>query len=335
MSVKNLMLQPLPATARQIKAALSTRLWTKPGYRIHNVRPTSPDILDLMKTQFYAGATPVTICDHPGVEMYFFSDDSVARVYFYCGQDSYSATSTYLWGQLAKMAAGVVDIGAYTGLYSLLAARVAPRAQVMAFEPLPHIGERLLDNASLNSLTNITLHALAVRNFNGSIELPLGVPVVQTQLADLGIPDEPPAPPDQIVAPMRSLDALDRDGKLPRKINLISIDTGGEEYSVLDGGRERIARDRPVIFCDLTGDDAVIRIAAFAANLRYKMHYIHEEARGLSALLSADGLDLPPDLAQGRGAGKVVLSPDPHIAQQLVSMAERFAQKPRILRPAH
>ena len=44
MSVKNLMLQPLPATARQIKAALSTRLWIKPGYRIHNVRPNAPEI---------------------------------------------------------------------------------------------------------------------------------------------------------------------------------------------------------------------------------------------------------------------------------------------------
>lgn len=332
MTDKSLKQQPLPATARQIKAALSARPWTKPGYRTHHVRPRATELETVNRANYFAGATQVSVSEHPGVEMLFFSDDAVAQVFFYFGIDSFESTSVYLWAQLAKQSRGVLDIGSYTGLYSLLAARVAPRAKIVAFEAVAHIADRLGQNADLNALSQIEVRCEAVSDFNSTAELKIYG--TDANSGDSSLQDKPKPAHEKIDVPVRSIDSLDQDGVLPTRIDLIKIDTEGDEYQALDGARIRIGKDRPIIFAEVLNDDAVAKIAAFAGSLSYSLYFVNEEARSLTELMPDGNLCLPDELTRSRGFGNVLLCPDAKSQKTVVDLAQRFAQKPRILRQA-
>jgi FkbM family methyltransferase len=65
-----------------------------------------------------------------------------------------------------------VDVGANVGLYSLfVAARGAPRAQVIAIEPQPVVVDRLRFNAAANPDFDITVVQLAVTDRDGEMSL--------------------------------------------------------------------------------------------------------------------------------------------------------------------
>lgn len=330
MTDQSLKQHPLPATARQIKAALAARYWIKSGYRIHHVRPQSNELNVVSGTNYFAGAVPVQVSDHPGVEMLFFSDDNIARVYFYFGRDSFESTSVYLWAQLATQARGVLDVGAYTGLYALLAARVAPRSSVVAFEPSGHIADRLKENAALNALPRIVVRNEAISDFDAISTPSAADRTPQAAGPDLWYAARPCK--NATDGTVRSIDGLDQDGKLPAKINLIRIGTNCDAYAALDGARLRIAADRPMILADVHDDDDVPRIAAFAHGLSYGLYFVNEEARSLTDLMSGGDLTLPKDLEGRHGFGNVLLCPDTPARDLVESLVRRFAQKPRILR---
>jgi FkbM family methyltransferase len=65
-----------------------------------------------------------------------------------------------------------IDIGAYVGYYTLLAARrVGPTGRVIAFEPAPGNFDTLRRNARLNRLGNVTLEQKALSDKPGTLRL--------------------------------------------------------------------------------------------------------------------------------------------------------------------
>ena len=58
--------------------------------------------------------------------------------------------SIQLWEKLAQSSDFIIDIGANTGIYSLLAQATNPRAKVLAFEPIKRVRKKLKANILLN-----------------------------------------------------------------------------------------------------------------------------------------------------------------------------------------
>jgi FkbM family methyltransferase len=76
--------------------------------------------------------------------------DKVGRHLFWRGLDGYEPESTSIFVTLARSARGIVDAGAHTGLYTLLACAVNSEARVFAFEPVPSITRLLRRNVERN-----------------------------------------------------------------------------------------------------------------------------------------------------------------------------------------
>lgn len=72
----------------------------------------------------------------------------------------------WIWKQLCKCSDVVFDIGANTGIYSLVARSINPSAIIYAFEPSLHTIEKLRQNNSINRF-DIICEQLAVSNENG------------------------------------------------------------------------------------------------------------------------------------------------------------------------
>ena len=63
----------------------------------------------------------------------------------------------------------IVDVGANIGLFTLYAARQAPRAQIISIEPFPETGQRLRQNVQTNRLTDrVTILNCAISGTSGT-----------------------------------------------------------------------------------------------------------------------------------------------------------------------
>lgn len=62
--------------------------------------------------------------------------DLIANKLYYCGLKGYEYETIKIWIELVKKSEVIFDIGAYTGLYSLIAALINNKARVFAFEPI-------------------------------------------------------------------------------------------------------------------------------------------------------------------------------------------------------
>lgn len=84
---------------------------------------------------------------------YYFldlGDDVVARYLFWFGAFGYERSSAALFTSLAKKASWVIDLGAYSGYYSILAACLAGNTNVIAIEANPYSYHRLSENLAIN-----------------------------------------------------------------------------------------------------------------------------------------------------------------------------------------
>ena len=84
--------------------------------------------------------------------MFSADDDVVAWHYFWAGPDAYEPAIVSQWLRWARAAETILDIGAYTGLMSIIAALANPACRVHAMEPLERTVERLSINLKANGI---------------------------------------------------------------------------------------------------------------------------------------------------------------------------------------
>jgi FkbM family methyltransferase len=135
----------------------------------------------------------------------------------------------------------VADVGANTGLYAYAFGRFSA---VEAFEPLPEPARML--QALATTLPRLRVHqvALSSRAGTGTLYVPRGHDGHPLDEFARLTPVE--GAHDTAVVPIRTLDEY-----ALQNLGLIKIDVEGHELSVLDGARETIARERPVLLVEI------------------------------------------------------------------------------------
>lgn len=162
---------------------------------------------------------------------------------------SYEGETTRIFLELAAKARTIMDVGANTGLFALLAAKVNPAAQVWAFEPVPFIFDMLQANVRLNELANVEAVPAALADFVGEstfyvTHTSTGIPTDTSACA--GFRSEV----DAVRLPTLTLDEYAQREKIGR-LELLKIDAEATEDKVLRGGLKTIERDRPFIICEV------------------------------------------------------------------------------------
>ncbi|WP_298956948.1 FkbM family methyltransferase [uncultured Methylobacterium sp.] len=175
---------------------------------------------------------------------YMFSnnDDLVAAHYFWYGKNGYEVASVREWVMRAKKAKVVFDVGAHTGLFSLLASRSNPGlSKVVAFEPTARASSRILENLIVNALVgHVAVETKAISNSEGEVEFMIYVDDYQigtgSSFVGTGKAYEVRR---RERATTTTLDAyIKATGLVP---DLLKIDVEGAEELALEGARELLA----------------------------------------------------------------------------------------------
>jgi FkbM family methyltransferase len=160
------------------------------------------------------------------------------------GWESYSIR---MWAALARCHDVIFDIGANTGVYSLLAFAVNPRAQVFAFEPVPRIFERLRRNVELNRF-NIALEPVAASNYDGGAAMwePVGCDVSYCGTVNSNL-YQPEVPAEKLSIRAVRLSSFARSHALSH-LGLVKIDVESHEPEVIEGMGEFLEQRPTLLF---------------------------------------------------------------------------------------
>lgn len=157
------------------------------------------------------------------------------------------------WVDLCRTGGPVVDVGAYTGVYSIAARMVGARC--IAFEPMPANRERFIENCRLNHVDEkVNSEAIgdecgpAVLHYN-PIPFTSGASLVRRSGEELHVP-------------MITIDSLEL-----KKVTAMKIDVERADAKVLAGARETLARCRPVLLVEALDDELEARVLAAAGDL--------------------------------------------------------------------
>ncbi len=206
-------------------------------------------------------------------------DDWVSNQIFWRGWDGYEPETVQLFFRLAQRARITLDVGAYVGYYTLLAAHANPAAQVFAFEPLPTVFKRLQQNIQLNQLTNVTCINSAVSDIDGTAEFfhaPNELPTSSSLSFEFMRATNDLM---RTKVPVIALDKFVREQKIAR-VDLVKIDTESTEPDVLSGMRETLQKDHPFIVCEvLKGRGSEKALSEILQPLNYRYYLLTPDGR--------------------------------------------------------
>jgi FkbM family methyltransferase len=256
--------------------------------RTHFTRPVICDMarllcrIRLIPVEFLIGA-PVNTTFRVAVEGLEFryrldSDDIFGSRLFWSGASNFEPDTVPLFVKYARTAPRIVDVGAHTGFYTLLAAAANPACEIISFEPFAATFRRLTKNIEVNNLsTRCSALETAASDKSGT--------------ASLRIPDDKsmvaidPATGTSPIATTPVDAVIPRDGRT----RLVKIDVEGHELAVLQGMTEILIDSHPVIFFECNPGGQASLIDQFLRGKGYRIFSIvHGDIRELQHLIPED-----------------------------------------------
>lgn len=192
--------------------------------------------------------------------------DQLARGLCWRGLDSVEPETTRVFYRLARKAKLVLDLGAYTGVYTLLACAANRVSTVIAFEPVPRIFERLVNHIRLNKLQGrCQLHNKAVSNIEGRLELhvpPSELPTSSSLTADgfRGVSGS------LIDVEVTTIDTVIPEGA---RVDLMKLDVEWAEDKALEGASRVLSESRPTLIVECLPDGPYKAVEAITRELGY------------------------------------------------------------------
>jgi FkbM family methyltransferase len=164
----------------------------------------------------------------------------------------------------------VYDVGANSGIYTLLAARCVGRnGRVHAFEPLPENLTFLHRHVEMNRLRQVMIHPNAVSGKTGTTRFARGANHFVGHLDNIG----------DLEVKAICLDEFAAGGEA-NEPDVMKIDVEGAELQVLQGSRDLLARKRPVIFLATHGKSIHQQCCEMLMSLGYHLEGLFGESAG-------------------------------------------------------
>ncbi len=161
--------------------------------------------------------------------------------------------SVSLWTRLCRESNVILDIGANTGIYSLIAKTVNPHAQVFAFEPIHRVYEKLVANVAMNDF-DIKCFEVGVSNKDGTAmihDLPSEHVYSVTIGGSIHGPEVETFPTS---IKTTRLDTMIEREKL-KQLDLVKIDVETHEPEVMEGFGKYLEMFRPTILIEILNDE--------------------------------------------------------------------------------
>jgi FkbM family methyltransferase len=204
----------------------------------------------------------------------------IEKEIFWTGIESeFEPFTLKMWMQLSEKAKLILDIGANTGVFSLLAAKCSKEGRVIAFEPVQYNYSVLLKNISINPDVDVTLEKAAVSNREGFTKMHVQSDTVN-YINSLEYNRFSASQSNEIEVALIQIDSYIKEHSI-QTVDLIKIDVEGHEESVLQGALQTINKHSPDIILEILNDEMGEKIEGFFAALDGYQYYYLDDEKGI------------------------------------------------------
>lgn len=226
------------------------------------------------------GGAGFCYCPSPG--------DGIGRALYWRGIHEWEAASIRPFLALARAAGHFLDIGANTGVYTLMATAVNPRLTAVAYEPVPRIHARLQKNVEINGLGDrCTVRGVAVAN--GARRARLHVPGVPLPSSSSLLEQGYHGKAGELVEV--DVVTVDAEQEERPRVDLVKIDVEGFEDQVIEGMAKTLAADRPVVLCECNPDGPYQAVERLMRSHGYRFVHLRDPAPVATAGIEPDGTE--------------------------------------------
>jgi FkbM family methyltransferase len=176
----------------------------------------------------------------------------------------WESSSREIFSELAKKSNFVLDIGSFTGIYTLIASKSNKNVHTISFEPNPLIFRALEKNLRLNRIKNAKLEKLALDNESGRDFLHLNHEVYMSAASII----ETNLNYEKYEVEKSTLDSyFEKNETLT--VDLMKIDVEGLETRILEGSRKVLSKFSPILLMEALTKEAKDSQLSFLKNLNY------------------------------------------------------------------
>mgnify|MGYP001258121299 CR=1 FL=1 len=187
---------------------------------------------------------------------------------FWKGIEGWEPVSTKIWMLLSRNSNVILDIGANTGVFALIASAVSPTATIVAVEPVERIYRKLKANVALNNNKIQTLLAL-VSDHTGKATL-YDQPHQEHVYSVSAEQDWNPKNSNLIPIELDSFTVADILKNIDRDhVDLLKIDVETHEPAVLRGFADLIRKDRPSMLIEILNEKVASEVSEIIKGLDY------------------------------------------------------------------
>ena len=234
--------------------------------------------------------------------------DQFAHQLYYNGWPDFEyPLPSLMTAALANDPSGVfVDIGANTGVYSLLAKALRPERSVHAFEPFPPIVSVLTGNIELNPFAaDIKVVRMAASDQAGIAQL--YIPTFEHGLIETSASLSSDFKPQHSqVVEVKTIRLDEYCSQWTERVGIMKVDVEGAEDRALKGAAEVLASHRPIVFCEILPSSGTWnRVLETLTGCDYAVAALREDAVDLSSIETQD-VDVHNYILYPRGSGDLV-----------------------------
>jgi FkbM family methyltransferase len=193
----------------------------------------------------------IITCDFDGISfnMYSECDDGIVDYLFYHNAEYPESQDLRVFMSLAKASGVIIDIGANTGVYSILSSKVNPKAKIFSVEPYLSNFVRLEKNIKCNNLQNVEAVNIAIGENDGHINFFVPNNNAISDVSSVNGNFSKSIYPDikwvETKIPINTLDLFSK--RIAQRINLVKCDVESYEMSVFKGATEVLKTHKPTI----------------------------------------------------------------------------------------
>lgn len=190
-------------------------------------------------------------------------------------KNGWEKLSFKLWIEMCKTSSVIFDIGANTGVYSLIAKSLNPNSLVYAFEPVDFVFDKLTHNNKLNNF-DINCIELACSDFFGEakIFIPQGAEMITSVTINKSLLDSKTVADEKKIKTIRLDEFIEQKGIT--QIDLMKIDVETHEPEVLEGMGKYLKLFKPTMLIEILNNEVGEKVERILDGLEYLYFDIDE-----------------------------------------------------------
>ena len=219
---------------------------------------------ELIKLPVVSGVIELKFKNKSFFMLNIYNDDGVVIKHLW--RNKYEKLSLNLWYTLTRKEGYFADVGAHTGIYSLVANIDKKENSVISLEPFFINFSRMLSNMRLNNISTNNCFLSALSNTEGVDKIKINTKnFYHSSGGKISIDGN-------LQIEKKILDNFN----FPKPLKLIKIDTEGHEYKVLQGSENVIKKYLPDIIFEIN-ESSFEESINFLKKFKYNFYFIDEK----------------------------------------------------------